>query len=188
MRVKSTKFYEKNCISQKKLNSLKEKIKNKKMATIYQVSDYIIFRLKSEGNEDLSALKLQKLLYYIQAWHLAFFGKKAFDSDFQAWIHGPVNREIYDFYKDKKGLYSEILFEDIKDRNSINELDTELKEHIDNILETYAKFSATQLEIMTHQEEPWNEARKDCESYQRCENIISNELMKTYYATRLKNE
>ena len=74
------------------------------MATINQISDYVIFRSKAEGDADLSALKHQKLLYYIQAWHLAFNGTPAFEADFQAWIHGPVNREIYELYKDKKYL------------------------------------------------------------------------------------
>jgi len=39
---------------------------------------------------DMSHLKLQKLLYYIQAWHLAIFGKSVIDDDFKAWVHGPV--------------------------------------------------------------------------------------------------
>ena len=65
------------------------------MATIIQISDYVIFRCKAEGDTDLNCLKHQKLLYYIQAWHLAFFGIKAFEGDFQAWIHGIKIQNIY---------------------------------------------------------------------------------------------
>lgn len=158
---------------------------NNKMATINQISDYVIFRCKAEGDTDLSALKHQKLLYYIQAWHLAFYQKPAFEADFQAWIHGPVNREIYELYKDKKYLYSEMNLEDITDTGVAEKLEDELKLHIDTILDGYAKFSATQLEIMTHQEEPWIEARKGFAPNQRCENIINNETMQKYYAARL---
>jgi len=157
------------------------------MATIKQISDYVIFRIKAEGEGDLSALKHQKLLYYIQAWHLAFYGKKAFESDFQAWIHGPVNREIYETYKDRKYLYSEMSIDDVQDLEGLSKIDDETKEHVDTILDSYAKFTATQLEIMTHQEDPWIEARKGYAPNQRCENIISDELMKNYYASRLNN-
>jgi uncharacterized phage-associated protein len=155
------------------------------MASINQISDYVIFRCKAEGNSDLSALKLQKLLYYIQAWHLAFYGTKAFDGDFQAWIHGPVNRDIYDLYKDTKYLYSEMTINDVKDADVINKIEDSLKIHVDTILDSYASFSATQLEIMTHQEEPWIEARQGYQANQRCENIISEASMQKYYAARL---
>ena len=155
------------------------------MATVYDVSDYVIFRSKAEGNADLSALKHQKLLYYIQAWHLAFFGKPAFESEFQAWIHGPVNKEIYDLYKNTKYLYSEMLFEDIQDKAILENLDSDMKMHIDNILDSYARFSATQLEEMTHSELPWIEARKGFKPSQRCEVNINNTTMQNYYAARL---
>jgi uncharacterized phage-associated protein len=160
-------------------------MKLKKMATIFQISDYIIFRSKTEGNSDLSALKHQKLLYYTQAWYLAFNGVPIFEEDFQAWIHGPVNREIYEMYKENKYLYSEMNLDDIKDPNVTESLTDDIKMHIDTILESYAKFSATQLEIMTHQEDPWIEARKGFAPNQRCENVIKNETMQKYYAARL---
>ncbi|HML85126.1 MAG TPA: DUF4065 domain-containing protein [Bacteroidales bacterium] len=155
------------------------------MATIYQISDYVIFRCKSEGNVDLSILKHQKLLYYIQAWHLAFHNVPAFDASFQAWIHGPVNREIYELYKENKYLYSEMSIEDMLDPNVIDKLSSNIKEHVDIILDSYAKYSATDLEIMTHQEEPWIEARKGFKPNERCENDIKNETMTRYYAARL---
>lgn len=154
------------------------------MVTINSVSDYVIFRCKAEGDTDLSTLKHQKLLYYIQAWHLAFYGKPAFEADFQAWIHGPVNKEIYQIYKDSKYLYSEMSLEDIIDSDYQN-LDSAIKLHIDTVLDSYAKFSATQLEIMTHQEDPWLEARRGYATNQRCENVINNNSMQKYYASRL---
>lgn len=157
------------------------------MKSIIEVSDYIIFRCKSEGQNDLSTLKHQKLLYYVQAWHLAFYGEKAFDSDFEAWIHGPVCKEIYEIYKDSKGLYSEMFIEDIKNEKIIDSIGTELKIHIDTILDSYGKFTATQLELMTHDERPWIEARKGYNSNQRCSVEIDNEVMKKYYSARLAN-
>lgn len=158
---------------------------NKEMATIKQISDYVIFRCKAEGDTDLSALKHQKLLYYIQAWHLAFYGKQAFEGDFQAWIHGPVNREIYELYRDRKYLYSEMTVEDMVEPDVVTKIDEEIKGHVDTILDAYAKFSATELESMTHQEEPWIEARKGYAPNQRCEKVIDPSLMQKYYSGRL---
>jgi uncharacterized phage-associated protein len=156
------------------------------MATIQQVSDYVIFRLKGEGANSLDTLKHQKLLYYIQAWSLAFTGREMYDANFQAWLHGPVNREIYNLYKDSKYLYSEMHINDITDMLNINRLTDDEKLHIDSILEAYAPFSSTQLEHMTHNEEPWIEARVGYDSYARCEEVIKPQTMQKYYAARLQ--
>jgi uncharacterized phage-associated protein len=130
-------------------------------------------------------LKLQKLLYYVQAWHLAFYQKPLFDGKFQAWIHGPVNREIYDRFKENKLLYSTVDCDDLLDRNINETIDEKTQEHINNILESYARFSGTELEIMTHREDPWLEARKGFSPMERCENEISEQTMKSYYSNRL---
>ncbi|MBC5775734.1 DUF4065 domain-containing protein [Pontibacter sp. KCTC 32443] len=156
------------------------------MYNINTICDYVILRLKSEGEDFLTNLRLQKLLYYVQAWHLAFNKEKLFEGDFQAWIHGPVNREIYDRFKDSKGLYSEIHLADLLDENCFQNIDEESRKHVDVILENYGKFSGTQLEYMTHQEEPWIDARKGYSPSQRCEIVINNELMGDYYRARLQ--
>ena len=155
------------------------------MHAINQIADFIIFRLTSEDVAGIPNLKLQKLLYYVQAWHLAFYQKPLFDGKFQAWIHGPVNREIYDRFKENKLLYSTLDCDDLLDRNINETIDEKTQEHINNILESYARFSGTELEIMTHREDPWLEARKGFSPMERCENEISEQTMKSYYGNRL---
>lgn len=154
-------------------------------ATVDDVCDYVIVRL-NEARTPLSVLKLHKLLYYIQAWHLAFFGCPLFAADFQAWIHGPVSRQIYDRFKDHKSMYSRVSKRDIRPGFSIDQIDRPNIRHIDAILEAYAEFADTQLEELTHEEAPWIKARNGCEPNERCETLISEDLMKTYYAARLK--
>lgn len=155
------------------------------MYNIHTICDYVIFRLKYEEDQPLNNLKLQKLLYYIQAWHLAFYEKKRFfDSGFQAWIHGPVNRDIYDRFKERT-LYSEIKPEDMLDEDSVYKISERDKQHIDTVLESYAKFSGTELEYMTHQEDPWILARKGYRPVERCEREIDDEVMASYYKKRL---
>ena len=155
------------------------------MNTAQHISDFIVFRLTLDAGHDLNLLKLQKLLYYSQAWHLAFTGEQLFKEDFQAWIHGPVNREVYDFYKESKTMYSLIYNGEVKDTEIASKLDINVITHVNNILETYSPFSATELEIMTHNEDPWIVARKGYEPHERCAEIIDPQLMMSYYRARL---
>lgn len=155
------------------------------MKNIKDVCNYVIFRLTSEGGGSLSHLKLQKLLYYIQAWNLAYEKKPLFEGTFQAWIHGPVNRSVYNLFKGTKYMYSAITIKDLQGIDfNFSSLSTDDKSFIDGVLETYAPFSDVQLEKMTHDETPWLEARSGHEPYERCENDISEETMAKYYAAR----
>ncbi|RKZ39995.1 MAG: hypothetical protein DRR16_23860 [Candidatus Parabeggiatoa sp. nov. 3] len=152
---------------------------------INQAGDYIILKL-TEAFDEFNHLKLHKLLYYAQAWYLAFYGKKLFAEDFQAWIHGPINRTLYDRFVSTKSLYSDIERDDISPEFELNALSVQNRNHLDTILETDAKFSGVQLEEMTHKETPWIEARKGYRSSQRCEEPINAVVMREYYAARLK--
>jgi uncharacterized phage-associated protein len=155
------------------------------MANISTVCDYIIIQLNADGDSDLTTLKLQKLLYYVQAWHLAFYKKPMFEGEFQAWVHGPVNRKIYNRFKDTKFLYSSISMQDVEDKNAIDKLNKKEKSHIDSVLDAYAKYSPSQLEVMTHREKPWIDARNGVDKLERSENVISEETMMKFYKARL---
>ncbi len=154
------------------------------MKNIIVVCDYIIARMVTEEAENLDNLKMQKLLYYTQAWHLAFYSKPLFAGKFQAWIHGPVNREIFDRFKESKFLFTPIVQGDIITKNfdTLSDLD---KLHIDTVLEVYGKFSGVELELMTHIEEPWKEARGSLGEFDRCENEIDEKLIGDYFRQRL---
>lgn len=151
---------------------------------INDVSDYVIAKL-DEGGVPLSVLKLQKLLYYIQAWHLAFHGKPLFDGRFQAWIHGPVNRAIYDRFCETHSMYAMATMRDIREAFDPSALPKEAQFHIDEILEAYAAFSGAQLEAMSHDEQPWISARGNLRLSQRCETEIDEELVGFFYARLL---
>lgn len=112
------------------------------MATINDVCDYIISKVAQDG---LSLLKLQKLLYYCQAWHLAFDKGQLFRGPFQAWVHGPVSREIYDRFKDEKGLYDSVSVDDMQKDFSYEKISPEQRAHIDAVLTVYCKFTGINL-------------------------------------------
>ncbi|WP_426094058.1 Panacea domain-containing protein [Flavobacterium sp. DSR2-3-3] len=156
------------------------------MKNINQICDYVILRLKQEEDMPLSNIKLQKLLFYIQAWHLAFKKVKLFNGDFQAWVHGPVNRQIYDRFNSSKYLYSEINITDIQDLEVIAKLTDEEILHINKVLEVYAPYSGVDLEEMTHKEEPWISARNGYAANERCEEVIDDVLLGEYFRKRIQ--
>ena len=63
------------------------------------IADHFL-AVANECGSFISNLKLQKLLYYAQAWHLAIYDTRLFPERFQAWVHGPVIPEIYHRYKE----------------------------------------------------------------------------------------
>jgi uncharacterized phage-associated protein len=157
------------------------------MKDINQICDYIILRLKRDEDMPLSNIKLQKLLYYVQAWHLALKnGQPLFDGKFQAWIHGPVNRQIYDRFNPSKYLYSEMSLSDVNDINVDKKLTTEEINHINLVLESYAPFSGVELEEMSHKEEPWITAREGYSPNERCEVEIDQTVLGDYFRKRVQ--
>jgi uncharacterized phage-associated protein len=139
----------------------------------------------SEAGESLNQLKLQKLAYYSEAWSWAMKGHALTGAPFQAWIHGPVSRELFDRFKDTKSLYSLVGKNDIRTDFNPESLDAVERGHIDCILDVYAPFTGSQLETMTHNEDPWTEARKGYSPTERCEVAINPETMRKYYGARL---
>jgi uncharacterized phage-associated protein len=153
------------------------------MNSIDDIVDYIILKVRSEDeNASLINLKLQKLLYFIQAWSYGIHKKPIFIGDFQAWIHGPVNKIIYDRFNPTKYLYSEIYLTDILNNNvCINDDDSEF---IDFILENYIKYSGAELERLSHSEYPWVKTRENLNPNDRCDKIIDPSLMIKYYGEK----
>lgn len=156
------------------------------MATVEDITDYIISRLAGAGGR-LTQLKLQKLLYYVQSWHLACHGSPIAPAKFQAWVHGPVSREVFDRFRASKMLYSSIEVEDMRPGfNSEKALAAAERELVDAVLEAYGSLTGDQLEQMTHREEPWIKARGGRGPDERCETEIDESLMGEYYRRRLK--
>lgn len=139
----------------------------------------------NEAGESITNLKLQKLVYYAQAWYLANFGEPLFDADFQAWVHGPVIPDLYQAYKALgfSPINVDIKLEDVK-----KEISEDLIEFLNEVAKVYMPFGAYQLELMTHKEEPWIEARGDCEPDERCERVITKESMEKFYGEKAKNK
>ena len=145
-----------------------------------KISDYFIL-LANKNGKKITNKKLQKLVYYTQAWSLAIRDKALFNEPIEAWIHGPSIRELYREYK-RFGFNP---IEKKIDEDKIN-LDNETKELLDEVWDVYGKFDANYLEYLTHSEEPWQKAREGLEGYLHSSNEIKHEYMKDYYRKLLK--
>lgn len=148
------------------------------MATIKYFGD-----LDNESDKkNLTNKKLQKLLYYSQAWSLVLKDKELFKEDFQAWIHGPAIPEVYKKYKQ---FGSNVIDIDIEE-DSLKKLTEDEKELLNEIWKIYGKYDTSYLELLTHSEDPWQNARNDCMPYDNSQTIITKKEMKKYYEQKTK--
>ncbi len=127
----------------------------------------------------MTPLKIQKLIYYAQALNLVRYGRNLFSEKFYAWVHGPVCREVYDFYKGKDFCKNDILpirriCSDVK----YTEQDEEV---LQAVYKNFGMFSGEQLESFTHQEAPWVEARGNLKAWEDGNTEITTDSIARYY-------
>ncbi|MCW4013090.1 MAG: DUF4065 domain-containing protein [Candidatus Bathyarchaeota archaeon] len=120
-------------------------------------------------------MKLQKLVYYSQAWSLVWDEKPLFADKIQAWANGPVVPSL--FFK-HKGQFS---IDTLVDGNSANLTGSE-KETIDSVLAAYGDKTAQWLVALTHLEQPWLDARGGCAEGASCNAEITQAAMAEYYS------
>ena len=67
---------------------------------VLDIAKKLLFRAKNNENGDfMSNMKLQKMLYYQQGFHLAYYGTPLFDEEIEAWMYGPVVPCVYEHFK-----------------------------------------------------------------------------------------
>lgn len=115
-----------------------------------------------EARADLSPMKVQKLLFFLNGWHLAVEGSAAIDTPFEAWPYGPVVPAIYHELKEFRGQpVSKYIKDPAWDRSEakayvVNQTCKSFYEVLDLTWEKYIGFSALQLSAMTHDDgTPW---------------------------------
>lgn len=145
------------------------------MASVQDVAVYI---LREQGR--MSAMKLQKLVFYSQAWHLVWEEEPLFRENFEAWANGPVVRELYREHRRQ----FEVTAKTFPDGNPARLTKVE-KETIDAVLKSYGKLKAFELSEMTHREPPWRDARKGVAPGAACTNVITKAAMAEYYESLL---
>lgn len=140
------------------------------------IAKKIICKTDVEHGDTISNLKLQKLLYYMQGFHLAYFNTPFFNESIEAWTYGPVVPVVFQEFKRYKQ-------QAINPANYQDELELTGEEQrmFDEVYNDYNRFSAVALMNMTHNKGPWKNHKVG--------EVITNEELRSFFLTQIsRNE
>ncbi|MEO5339110.1 MAG: DUF4065 domain-containing protein [Magnetococcus sp. MYC-9] len=141
------------------------------MATVFDVAAYILEKVGT-----MTAMKLQKLVYYSQAWSLVWDENPLFDEPIQAWANGPVVPVLFAAHQ---GQFK-VSIASFSGGNPDN-LTASEQETVDAVLEYYGKESSQYLSDLTHMEDPWRKARTGMPDGERGNQEITHADLAMYY-------
>ncbi|HWD00162.1 MAG TPA: type II toxin-antitoxin system antitoxin SocA domain-containing protein [Candidatus Sulfopaludibacter sp.] len=141
---------------------------------VQNVADYFLTLVDDEAGDSLSNLKLQKLVYYAQGFHLALADKPLFNEPIEAWEHGPVVPSLYRKFKQ----HGSAPIPRPENGIDIDSYPADVRDLLDEVYQVYGQYSAWKLRNMTHAEPPWIEAHNISPS-----TVISHDSMRTYFRT-----
>lgn len=153
---------------------MRRRINENRITMAYDVKDIakkIIAKTDTEHGDTISNLKLQKMLYYMQGFHLAFFGTPLFEEEIKAWQYGPVVPSVYEEYKRYESKAIDL------PEGPVIELTEEEEAVFDNVYDEYNQFSAVALMKMTHEESPWRSTE--------ISQVIDKEKIKQFFKTQI---
>lgn len=145
------------------------------MASVHDVAAYILTK-----RSPLTAMKLQKLVYYSQAWSLVWDEKPLFEERIEAWANGPVAPELYKIHR---GRFT------VSEWPAGNPaaLNADQRATVDAVCEAYGAKPAQWLSDLTHLEAPWRDARNGMAPDERGNTEITHAAMAEYYGDELAN-
>ena len=145
--------------------------------TARAIADFFIWFSHDHGDQ-ISNLKLQKLLYYAQAWFLALYDRPLFEERIEAWVHGPVVPPVY---REFKSWGWQPIGVDVAQ----SPFEGAVRDHLNEVMAVYGVMSAFELERLTHSEAPWIDARGPIPEDEASTAVISHESMARFYRTRI---
>ena len=136
------------------------------------IAKKIICKTDVEHGDTLSNLKLQKLLYYMQGFHLAFFDEPFFNESIEAWTYGPVVPVVFQEFKKykKDSINPDNYHDDLV-------LTDDEQQMFDMVYSEYNRYSAVALMNMTHTEGP-------CKNH-GIGDVITNEELRAFFLTQI---
>jgi len=153
--------------------------RNPAMASVDAVADYVLTKIDTGAGDAITHLKLQKIVYYCQAWSLALRGATLFGDDILAWAHGPV---VYSLWTRFKGAGWQALDPTEMKTDPYASLSDAERELVDQVRESYGDFSGAELRTLTHSEDPWKSTYGDRPAGSTCFEVIPVPLMREFYA------
>lgn len=140
------------------------------MGSVFDVANYILHR---QG--PMTAMKLQKLVYYTQAWSLVWDERRLFPERIEAWANGPVVPALFDAHRGQFQVAADSI------PGNPGNLDPVAVETIDAVLHYYGDKSSQWLSELTHSERPWVDARCGLAPGERGSREITLAAMHEYY-------
>ncbi len=145
---------------------------------VFDAVDFILtaaVRLPPEA-ELITHLKLQKLLYYLQGYHLAFRDEPLFGDEIEAWEHGPVVRSVWVEFRDFGRA-------PISAPRHFNEhaFTSQQVDLLERVYRQYGLYSAWGLREMTHREPPWKNAWEQGKT-----TVIRRSEMRDFFKTKIQ--
>lgn len=141
------------------------------MANAWDVAEYVLAKAGP-----MSAMKLQKLVYYAQAWHCVWSDAALFNQRVEAWANGPVVPQLYERHRGLFTLQPGTL------GGNPAELTKDEADSVEMVLRAYGDKSSQWLSDLTHMESPWKTARAGVPDGERCNNEITLDAMQEYYS------
>jgi uncharacterized phage-associated protein len=138
------------------------------MATVKDVAEAIL-----ERKGPMDTFRLQKLVYYAQALHLATTGQPLFADPIEAWTNGPVVRSLYELHRGSYSVGSV--------GGAADQLDSAAVVSIDTMLDFYGEQSSGWLVNQVHLEDPWRRARNGLEPEDQSSRLITTAEMERFY-------
>lgn len=142
------------------------------MPSAKNVAEYFLSLSSPDLGDYISNLKLQKLLYYAQGYHLALYDSPLFPEEILAWEHGPVVQTLYYEYRSNGSAAIEPPCEVNTENFNKDQLDL-----IEEVYEVMGQFSAWKLRNMTHAESPWIDTPRN--------SVITHERLQEYFSTQV---
>jgi len=132
------------------------------------VTNALLNKMRSKG-ENVTPLKLQKLLYYTCGYYLAASGgRPLIDHTFEAWEYGPVLPVLYRHFRHYGNRPITSLAYDYDPMSGARvptpppEGDALFDQVADFVVATYGDYSGLRLSAMTHAPgSPWEQTRQD---------------------------
>lgn len=135
------------------------------MTTVFDVAAHL-----TRASPGLGGMKLQKLVYYAQAWSVVWDGAPLFNEHLEAWREGPVSPDL--FREAKTGSPG---------GGNPDALSAEQRETLAAVLAAYGGKSGDWLSRLTHRERPWRAARAGLPPEARSQNPITQQSLRQFY-------
>jgi uncharacterized phage-associated protein len=141
-----------------------------KIYSALDISKWFIIRFEDNY---ITHSKLQRLLYYSEAWTQVLLNRELFKEGLEAWSLGPSVQEVFTHYLEYKKIWHIEVLEILISRSIL--------EVLEQVFTVYGEMSDDLLESMSQSDEPWVKARGELSHEQRCHNVISKDEIKEYF-------